>query len=345
MAGVSISTVSLVLSKRGYVSEKTRQKVEKVIDNHSYYPRRSARHLASNRTGNFGFITSDIHLSRTEFFYSRVLLGAELEARDKDYYVLLTTVGNQFAPRKDLPRFLKGRDVDGMIIAGAVPKTLVTYVRQLDIPLVLVDFKLPSIRCDQVLIENFEGVYQAVNHLIQNGRRRIAFVGGSNYHHSIKERFRGYREALLDAGLADIAEDQRLQYLREGETSSQVGFQGLSDIMDSGADPDGFVCSNDTTAIGCLQALHSRHMNVPDDVAVVGFDDIGYAVHTRPPLTTLHVPKIEMGMQAVRILLDRLEKPAASYQTRMVDTELMIRESTFMGQTSEVSHLDAPLVK
>jgi len=335
LAGVSVSTVSLVLSKRGYVGKQTRKKVEKVIAEQDYYPRRSAQQLASRFRGNFGFIVSDIHLSRTEFFYSRVLLGAELEARSKDYYILLTTVGDSFDTRKDLPRFLKSRDVDGIIIAGSVPVDLVKYLSETGIPLVLIDWKVPSIKTNLVMIENFDGAYQAVNHLIAIGRERISFIGGSYYHDSIKERFRGFQQALMDSGMEAVSNNSDLHFLTDKETSTKVGYIGISKLLDSGITPDSIICANDTTAIGCLQALQGRKIAVPDKIAVVGFDDIGYAVHTQPPLTTLHVPKVEMGMQAVRILFDRLENPGARIQTLMVHTDLVVRESSLNNESSK----------
>ncbi|UCH11687.1 MAG: LacI family DNA-binding transcriptional regulator [Fidelibacterota bacterium] len=328
MAGVSVSTVSLVLSGKGYVSDITRTKVEKVIEKYNYHPRQSARRLPSKLTGNIGFIISDLHLYGNEVFYSRVLLGAELEARKRDYYVLLATIGQSFAPAKDTPRFIRSHDVDGIIIAGGVPYELIECVHELTIPYVLVDFHHPLIPSNLVLIENYTGAYQAVRHLIDHGYERIAFVGGSFYHSSIKERFQGYQAALNEAGLGAISEDQSLHILVDEETSDQIGYSGICTMIDQSIDFDAVVCANDTTAIGCLQALQQRTLHVPGDVALVGFDDIRHAVETEPTLTTVHVPKLEMGQQAMRLIFDLLDHPRTGQQTRMIHTELIVREST-----------------
>ncbi len=328
IADVSVSTVSLVISNRGYVSAKTRKKVRKVIADHNYHPRQSARHLASGRTGNIGFILSDFRLSSTEYFYTRVLLGAELEARKKDHYLLLTTVGDSFQALADTPRFLKGCDVDAVIVAGRVPGTLVEYLHQIDIPFVLVDNKHPSLKTNSVLIENFDGAMQGVRHLISQGYSRIAFVGGSFRHPSIQERFKGYRAALDEAALSGLNGDAELHYLVKEETSAQVGFDGISKILDDGVNIDAVVCGNDTTAIGCLQALRERNIAVPQSMGVVGFDDIMHATKTDPPLTTVHVPKMKMGTQAVRMVFDLLEHPDSGLQTRLIHTNLTVREST-----------------
>ena len=328
LAGVSVSTVSLVISNRGYVSAGTRRKVERIIAKYDYCPRQTARNLASGHTGNIGFIIADFHLSGNEFFYSRVLLGAELEARKKDYYILLTTVGDSFQPPKDTPRFLKGRDVDGIIVAGSVPEDLVAYIHPLKIPYVLVDYRHPAIESNRVQIENHDGAYRAVEHLLDHGYRRIAFVGGSYRHASIRERFRGYQNALDHAGLSEVARDESLRFLVDEETTSLIGARGINALLDQAVQFDAVVCANDTTALGCLNALQERGFNVPGDIAIVGFDDIRYAAETRPTLTTVHVPKLEMGVQAVRLIFDCLEHPNDGPYCRTIGTVLMERGST-----------------
>ena len=125
MAGVSTSTVSLVISGKGYVSNRTKKKVQNIIDDLNYRPLRTARQLASNRTGNIGFIISDDHLTRSEAFYSRILLGAELEVRNYDTYLILSSVGTEMEIPDKMPRFLRGRDVDGVIIAGSISADLI----------------------------------------------------------------------------------------------------------------------------------------------------------------------------------------------------------------------------
>ena len=333
MADVSVSTVSLVLSGRGYVSDTTRKKVEQVVAKYNYHPRQSARRLPSQMTGNIGFIISDIHLFGNEHFYTRVLLGAELEARKRDYYILLNTIGQSFSPTVDMPRFIKSRDVDGIIVAGGVPHELIEYVHELNIPYVLVDFRHPLLPSNLVLIENYGGAYQAVKHLIDHGYRRIAFVGGSFYHSSIKERFRGYQAALSEAGVDD---DQALHFLVDEETSDQIGYSGIYSMMDQSVKFDAVVCGNDTTAIGCLRALQQSALNVPSDIGLVGFDDIRYAVETKPALTTVHVHKLEMGKQATRLIFDLLDHPDTGQQTRSIHTELIVRESTTRNRTEYV---------
>jgi len=328
IAGVSTSTVSLVISGRGYVSEATRKKVQKIIDEYNYRPLRSARQLAANRTGNIGFIISDVHLARSEAFYSRVLLGAELEARNYDAYILLSAVGADIEIPRNIPRFLKGRDVDGIIIAGSVRENLIRYIHNEKIPMVLIDYRVPGLNLDTVFINTGSGVRKAVEHLVGQNIKHIGFVGGSNYHPSIEERFESYQTTMERLGLGAIARDKAYLYFVETETSTEVGAKGITRLIKTAPDLEGVICVNDTTATGCLQQLRKQSKRVPDDIALVGFDDVNYAAVTHPPLSSVHVPKIEMGVEAVKLLMNRIDNPQQLPQTRLIPVELVVRESS-----------------
>lgn len=328
IAGVSTSTVSLVISGKGYISDHTRDKVQKVIDEYNYRPLRAARQLPSNRTGNIGFIISDVHLSRSEAFYSRILLGAELEARNFDSYILLSSVPVRMKDHDDLPRFLKGRDVDGVIIAGSVPDILLDYVRSQEIPAVLIDYNINDHKFDRILMDNLSGITQAVNHLIETGVNKIGFLGGSFYHPSIQERLDGYTLAMERKGLGHIVRDTSYIYTMMEETTTEIGASGIQNLLSAHSDLEAVICVNDTTAIGCLQYLNNSGLSVPGDISVIGFDDVNYAAVTHPPLTTVHVPKIEMGVGALKMLMDRIDNPGQLFQTRLIPVELIVRGST-----------------
>jgi len=137
-------------------------------------------------------------------------------------------------------------------------------------------------------------------------------------------------------GLTELAQDDSLHFLVDEETTSQIGAQGINSLLDKSVKFDAVVCANDTTAIGCLNALQERNLDIPGDVAVVGFDDIRYAAETRPTLTTVHVPKLEMGIQAVRLLFEFIEHPDNVQHCRTIKTVLVPRESTNQIQVPEV---------
>ncbi|WP_243664824.1 LacI family DNA-binding transcriptional regulator, partial [Rhodothermus marinus] len=198
-AGVSISTVSLVLNNKGNVSEATRRRVLKVARELGYVPSRAARDLSLQRTGNVGFVLREDHFTRSEPFYTYIFLGTEFEARLHNLYVLLTTIPRDYRKGEHTPRFLRERSVDGLLIAGKVSEAFLEEVRAMKLPTVLIDYEAEGFPA--VVIDNQGGARVAVEHLIQQGHRRIAFVGADIRHPSIANRLEGYRIALARAGL------------------------------------------------------------------------------------------------------------------------------------------------
>ena len=324
-AGVSLSTVSLVLNKKHNVSEETRLKVHQTIKELKYHPRRTARGLASKRSGNIGFILTEDHFSRAEPFYTKIFLGTEFEARQHNYYVLLTTVSKIFRKNRDVPRFLLERNVDGVILAGSIPFNLISYIQKKNIPLVFVDFLPKSGPASAVLIDNFDGAYQAVSYLVRIGHRRIAFMAGDLEHPSLKERFGGYRKALEDSG---IAFDEKLTMINEPFTAFQDGCEATRKLLSRDVFFSAIFAGNDAMAQGCLRSLREHNIGVPAKVSIVGFDDIESDVHVEPHLTTVRVNKEELGAIAVRKLVEMIENGKTVYGKNLLPVELVIRGST-----------------
>jgi LacI family transcriptional regulator len=327
-AGVSISTVSLVINKKGYVAPKTREKILNVIDDLNYKPLHSARKLATQKTGNLGYIVWEAHFSEVEIFYSQIFLGMEYAARETDHYILLTTVKEEFDPKEDLPRFLKFRDVDGVVLAGRVPHSLIEYLEHQGLPFVLIDYAIPGKVYNSIVIDNFNGAYQAVEQLIKSGKQNIGFIGGSYYHPSIKERYRGYKEALESKGLGTNGYFEKHSYLKNEETSPEIGRSGIQHLLERNQNLDAVFCCNDTTALGVVNALKNQSRTIPDEVAVVGFDDISSAAFCTPSLSTVRVPKLDIGKQAYKLLTEIIDNPNATPQTRTISVEYIKRKSS-----------------
>jgi LacI family transcriptional regulator len=324
-AGVSVSTVSLVINNSGPVSPETRQKVLRAIEELGYHPRRFARSLASKRTGNIGFILTSDHFSRAEPFYTKIFLGSEFEARNYDYYILLTTVEKRGKNAGQLPRFLLERNVDGVIFAGYVPVPLVERVYELGVPFVLVDFLVKDRPFSCIVMDNDQAVRRAVGHLVaEHGHRRIAFVAGEIGHPSIRARLEGYRKGLEDFG---IPRDPRLERTEEPHCSMDGGYRATRRMLEEKLEFTAVVTANDATAFGVMRALKEAGLRIPEDVAVVGFDDIDAASQVDPTLTTLRVPKEEMGALALRRLVEVIERPGLAFERTVVPTELVLRES------------------
>jgi LacI family transcriptional regulator len=324
-AGLSLSTVSLVINDRGNVSPETRAAVQKVVRELSYHPTRSARGLASKTSGNIGFILSEEHFSQAEPFYTRIFLGTEFEARDHNFYILLTTVGDQFDPDEYVPRFLLERNVDGIIIAGKVNEKLISYIESLGLPIVLVDYEMKRAHHSSVLIDNWRGGTLAVEHLLALGHKKIAFLGGDIRHPSLTDRYEAYRNTLHQAG---VFLEESYEITDEEETSVAGGTSAAERLFASGAKPTAIFAANDAMAIGCMRYLKSRRINIPQDVAVVGFDDIDMSSHFEPHLTTVRVFKEEMGKIAVQRVVDSISSKTKTVVTTHVPVELIVREST-----------------
>ncbi len=323
-SGFSLSTVSLAMNQRGYVSPETRSKVLKVALELSYHPTRSARGLASKTSGNIGFILTEDHFSQAEPFYTKIFLGTEFEARSHHYYILLTTVQAQFAPGTT-PRFLLERNVDGIIIAGKVSAKLIEKIESFGIPIVLVDYELKRKRFSSVLIDNRGGVRAGMQHLLGLGHRAIGFVGGDIEHPSIAERYQGYREILEEHG---IPLKRELVSIDEAEPRVSSGASAMEKILSSGVRPTAIVAANDAMAIGCMQCLKLAGLRVPEDIAVIGFDDIDTCAVTEPRLTTIRVFKEEMGKLAVQRIVEMISSKSNTVVTTHVPVELVIRDST-----------------
>jgi LacI family transcriptional regulator len=320
--GLSISTISLVINNKGNVSEETKQKVLQAIEELGYYPARSARSLASRKTGNIGFILTEEHFSRSEPFYTKIFLGTEFESRAYNYYVLLTTVPTQFS-KSAIPRFLLENNVDGVIFAGKINQKYVKYVEELGLPYILVDYDLSGKKVSAVMIDNVGGGEMATDHLLKLGYRKIAFIGGDIEHPSIRGRFEGFKKALEKAGV-ECAGDMCV--VEEPDTRVINGYRACEKLFTK-LKPEAIFAANDAMAIGCLRFLKEKGIKVPDEVAVVGFDDIEACIHVEPRLTTVRVDKEELGVVAVKHLVEMIRKPNSGINRVYLPVKLVVRDS------------------
>lgn len=330
-AEVSISTVSLVMNDKGNVSPDTRERVLATAQRLGYVPTQAARHLVAQKTGNVGFVLREDHFTRSEPFYTRIFLGTEFEARLQNLYVLLTTVPKQYVPGEHTPRFLRERNVDGLLVAGKVDAAFLDEAKQLDVPLVLVDYEdagLPA-----VVIDNQNGARAAVEHLLKRGHRRVAFIGADMGHPSLIARLEGYRLAVASSGLG--FDPSLMITAGEDEPTFHTGLALADRLLACDPPPTAVFCVNDALALGVLERVRQRGLDVPGQLAVVGFDDVPGAAAAMPPLSTVRVFKEQMGELALRSLVDLIEtsppKPThyeRSSHTIKVTTELVVRASS-----------------
>ena len=323
-ANVSIATVSLVLHNNERISPETKRRVLKSIKQLNYHPSRSAQGLVSRKTGNIGFIVTEERFLRTEPFYTRVFLGSEFEARENDYYVLLATIKSSFKKGDSLPRFILERNFDGIVIAGKVPDSFIESLLKYKMPIVFIDYVPPFGDFPSVLIDNIRGGMLAAEHLINNGHKNIAFIGGEISHPSIMERLQGYKLALERA---NINNSNGLVVTNDEYLSRQNGYRSAEKLFLQNKEVTAIFASNNATAVGVIQYLKNNNFNIPNDISLIGFDDIEADMMIDPPLTTIRVPKMNMGTEAVQLLLNIIKAQSYTAKKIIIPIELVVRES------------------
>jgi len=321
-AKVSTATVSLVLHNHKRISPATRRRVLKAVSDLNYRPSHAARGLVMRQTNNIGFVLTDDHFLRTEPFYTHIFLGTEFEARDHDYYILLNSIPNNFEACDHLPRFILERNIDGIIVAGKVPDAFINCVHAFNLPIVFVDYYPQRGDYNAVLLDNVAGGEKATEYLVSNGHEKIGFIGGDMNHPSIRDRFQGYKIALTNAG---IKLDERLVITAESATIRQSGVHAAAELLKRRQTFSAVFACNDAMAMGAMQVFREKGYKLPDDISVIGFDDVTDDLMSEPPLSSMRVPKIELGIESMRLVMELLKKRTTKPRKILVPVELVER--------------------
>jgi len=329
-AGVSIATVSYVINKTKPISPETNKRVLQAIKSLNYHPSKSARNLVTGKTGNIGFILTDDHFLRTEPFYTKIFLGTEFEARNEGYYVLLTSIKSDFDKKDILPRFVINKSVDGIIIAGKIPQNLIDRLSVYKIPTVFVDYIPLTNSYPLVLIDNIQGGVLATNHLISLGHKNIAFVTSDVEHPSFSDRLNGYKQALE---CAKIPLKNNLIYTDSLYKGRHAGFDLAKRLFTDNKEVTAVFAGNDAMALGVIHYLKALGYKIPEEVSIIGFDDIEADLLLDLPLSTIRVPKIEMGAEALKLLVNTLKNKKSFPKKIIVPVELIIRKSTSFSRS------------
>ena len=317
--GISISTVSLALRGAPQVAEETRRQVLEVADELGYKlrARRSSRGpaLPAQPTK----LSILMRFEPTNPFYAAVLSGAESECRQQQIALHYSLLG-ELSPRA----ILQHKESDGLMLVGAIAEEQILQLLSLGRPMVLVDNNLPHLGLDRVLTENVGGLYRVVAHLHGLGHRQIAFLRGAPGDPSLEERLAGYRAAVVRLGLTPNEIPYGGPDLPSAAERSVTGWLTTPAARGCTA----IIAYNDDAAIGVLHALSDHGLRVPDDISLVGFDDIDVARVIRPALTTCHVERERLGRLGVQTLLARAADPAAPTCALVQDVTLIERSST-----------------
>ncbi|MBP7460589.1 MAG: LacI family DNA-binding transcriptional regulator [Candidatus Delongbacteria bacterium] len=327
LAGVSVSTVSLVLNRKSHVLPATRKRIERIIKRYDYHPSSTAKNLARCSTTTLGMIVSSSHFTSEEQFYSRIFISAVIQAEKSNHYLLLALpdIGAEHGDSSHyLPRFLNEKSVDGIIMMGDCPDHYLEILQQKRLPLVLVDYYSSKFSLPCIINDNYHGGYIATRHLIRLGHSQPAFIGSMIRHPSIRDRYKGYLDAIREQGNQPI--EQQI-YLDPGYDSYAFGYQAGQWMASSPHPPDAVFSANDSMAIGCINALQESRLRVPEDIAVVGFDDIDASSQIDPKLTTIRVNKERMGELAVQKLVELISQKNQASEKITLPVELIIRNS------------------
>jgi LacI family transcriptional regulator len=321
-AKVSRQTVSRVLHSNDYVSERTREKVEKAISDLGFFPDPVARSLAYNRT----YLVAVVVTEFTGYTRASVLVGAEEEARRQGYNVFIcgSEVGELGEPLHS--PLLNSQRAEGVLIlyrgSSKDHHRLFQSVRP-DLPIVTIGYAPRNPGVTRILVDNRRGAYQAVMHLLECGHRRIAQVSGPKGRYDADERTQGYRKALRQAG---VRPDEEL--IRYGNWTPDSGYEQMRGLLEEGISFSAVFAHSDLMALGCMQALKDRGLKIPEDVGVVGFDDISITQFVDPPLTSVHQPFLAMGQAAMRELIDSIDGRKQAGSKVVLPTNLVIRRSS-----------------
>jgi LacI family transcriptional regulator len=298
-AGVSIATVSRVLAGIGNPKAETTAAVRDAVAELGYRPSGVARSLRMRRTRTLGLIVTDIQNP----FFPELVQAADDAARAIGYSILLGSAAYDEHRAKHYMDLMVDRRVDGMIIASSqLSGESLDWLLSAPIPAVAVNAEPGDLPVTVITSDNEGGSHQAVEHLVRLGHRRIAYVMGAPTFTAARPRYTGFREACADAGIA-VADAPAF----EGDGQYDSGARAAAEILGSRADVSAIVCYNDLTAIGMLGALRAAGRRVPDDISVVGYDDIAAASWVTPALTTIAQQKAEMGRLAVERLASAMD--------------------------------------
>lgn len=315
-AKVSIATVSRVLNGTTPVDVAKAERVRLAMEELQFVPRHAARALAGKRTNTIGLVLSDI----SGAFFPPMLKGVEAGAYEAGYDLLIHSTKKEGPSRRPLGE----HNTDGLLIfTDSLDHRELHHLHNLNFPIVLLHLTPPdSLNIPVIAVENKDGAAMLVDHLIEiHGRRRILFLQGPEGHEDSVWRERGYRESLKAHDIPF-----RPQLIATGEFDEDEAFATIQQMLVDGIDFDAIFAGDDDSAIGAMRALKLAGRRVPDDVAVVGFDDVPFARYLSPPLTTVRAPIEEIGREAVSQLVRLINGQPAEALTLM-RTELVIRES------------------
>ena len=319
-AGVSVNTASRALRNNPDINDGTKKRIIEIAESLGYTPNALAKNLRFRKTKTIGVIIADI----SSPFYSNVVKGIEDGAKEKGYSVILCNTDEQYEKEEAAVRVLLEKRVDGLLITPVQKKNGdILNLKEKRVPFVLVGRYFDDLQTNYIITDDVTGSFLATEHLIKEGHRKILCINGPLHISSAWERLAGYKRALLEYG---IQYDQKL--VKGNTTEMEEAYKLIKEILSQGLNFTAIFAYGDVLAFGAMHALREAKLRIPDDMAVVGYDDIKFARVSHPPLTTVRIPRYRLGKKAIDLLVDEIiEKNSKKLNQVTIKPELVIRES------------------
>ncbi len=329
---ISASTVSRALKDNPLISEATRNKIKKAAVEMGYRPNILAANFRTRRTNTIGVIVPLIN----RHFFSSVISGIEDIAYQQGFAVTISQSNDNFEKESTIAQTLFTNRVDGLILSIGMQTQQYDHLRlfsERNIPLVFFDRVVDEIEAHKITVDDFEGGYIATKHLIEQGRKRIAMIGGPLNLKIYENRQNGYMKALKEAKL----KTGKSMVLHNSLTRVD-GEKAVKKLLMNHPWPDAIFCANDTTALSAIIYLRENKIRVPEDIAIVGFSNEPFSEVVTPSITTIKQPGFEMGQKAAQLLIDQINRKTGpySFQSIKMPTELIIRDSSVRQNSSSV---------
>ncbi len=327
LAGVSPSAVSLVLKQKNGVGREKREEIMKLLIENGYMDDSSdaTANKPHYKTIRFLKLKSHAKLVDGNFgFISSIIDAVEKECRKKDYTLLMATCdANKLDDVKEL---IMNNPTDGLLILGTElnNKTVIDLLSDVDIPSVIIDNPMPMQQYNCITMNNEEAIFSSVNHLIDLGHPSIGFIANIMPANNCLMRYKAFYNALTEHGFK--VDESNIYYVVPTPEGAYTSIKEM--LMNGRAFPSALVANNDSIALGTMKALKEFGYRIPEDISIIGFDSVPFSSISDPPLTTIEVPCADIGIWAVRLLLDRIKYPLSSATKMLISTNLVVRKST-----------------
>lgn len=316
-AGVSVNTASRAINNKLDINEETKKRVLKVAQELGYVRNATAVALRTKKTGTIGVVIAD----NRNPFYAEVLNGIEEAAREKNYHIILVNTQRDYQKEEEAINLLLAKRVDGLLIAPVQDRD--DDIRKLimaNFPFVIVGRDFENIEMDAVYNDEIKGGFLVTEYLFTKGHKRIAFINGFLHKSPAQGRLEGYKKALKKYG---IPLDDAL--VSVGDIDVENGYERTKQMMKENLDFTAIFAYNDMMAFGAMQAIKEKGLRIPEDIGLVGYDDISFSSLMNPSLTTIRLKKQDLGIESVELLLSRINGSRKKMKKIMLNVELIVR--------------------